>query len=96
MVVRWCGWRNRFLPEQRPSPALHGGCGVGQARLFPPEPQGCALPHVIQDVNLDVADCGPVVPAHDGFTIWPHQELLKVPADVMGLHGLPEEAFRGP
>lgn len=68
--------------------------GWGRPQLLPPDPQGCLLPHVGQDVQLDVADCGPVVPAHDGFTVRPHQELLKVPADVMDLHGFPEEAVR--
>lgn len=68
--------------------------GWGRPRLLPPDPQGCLLPHVGQDVHLDVADRGPVVPAHDGFTVRPHQELLKVPADVMDLHGFPEEAAR--
>lgn len=69
---------------------MWGGAGL----LLPPDRQGCLLPHAGQDVRLDGADRGPVVPAHDGFTVWPHQELLKVPADVMDLHGFPEEAVR--
>ena len=32
-------------------------------------------------------------PAHDRDTIRPHQELLKVPADIVDLHGIPEEIF---
>lgn len=68
--------------------------GWGRLQLLARDPQGCLLPHVGQDVQLDVADGGPVVPAHDGFTVRPHQELLKVPADVMDLHGFPEEAVR--
>lgn len=68
--------------------------GWGRPHLLPGGRQGFLLPHVGQDVLLDVADRGPVVPAHDGFAIWPHQELLKVPADVMDLHRFPEEAVR--
>lgn len=33
-------------------------------------------------------------PAHDRHSIGPHQELFEVPADVMDLHGIPEEIFR--
>lgn len=79
-----------------PSAALHDGRGGagGRPQLLPRDSQGCLPLHVGQDVHLDVADRGPVVPAHDGYTVWPHQELLKVPADVMDLHGIPEEAVR--
>lgn len=31
-----CGWRKGFLPEQSPSRALRGGCGVGQASVTSP------------------------------------------------------------
>jgi hypothetical protein len=34
-----------------------------------------------------------VEPAHDRDSIRSHQELLKVPADIMNLHGIPEEMF---
>lgn len=101
MIGRGLGWEcgvaggaDSFLTRGPPRPC-RVGVGGGRPRLLLPQPQGCVLPHVGQDVHLDVADRGPVVPAHDGFTVWPHQELLEVPADVMGLHGLPEEAFRG-
>lgn len=66
----------------------------GRSHLLPPDPLGCLPPHVGQDVHLDIADRGPVVPAHDGYAVWSHQELLKVPADIMVLHGFPEEAVR--
>ena len=68
--------------------------GWGRPDLLPVDCQGRLPPHVGQDVHLDGADRGPVVPAHEGHAIWPHQELLKVPADVMDLHGFPEEAVR--
>lgn len=80
-----------FLSRAPPGPCVED-VGWGRPQLLPPDPLGCFLPHVGQYVQLDVADCGPVVPAHDGFTVWPHQELLEVPADVMDLHGFPEEA----
>lgn len=79
--------------EALPSPCVVD-MGWRGYQLLPLGPQGCLPPHVGQDVHLDVADCGPVVPAHDGYAIWPHQELLKVPADVMDFHGFPEEASR--
>lgn len=76
-----------------PSQPLRDGQGMGRGcQLFPSGPQGCLPPHVGQDVHLDVADCGPVVPAHNRFAISPHQELLEVPADVMDLHRFPKEA----
>lgn len=66
------------------------GPSVGGAQLLP---GFWRYPlHVGQDVCLDGADLGAVVPAHDGDTVGPHQELLEVPADVTHLHGLPEEA----
>lgn len=87
------GAMDSFLNRVPPWPCMVD-VGWGRPQLLPANPQGCLPPHEGQDVHLDVADCGPVVPAHDGFTVWPHQELLKVPADVMDLHGLPEEAVR--
>lgn len=77
-----------------PSQPLRDGQEWARRQLLPPEAQGCLPPHVGQDVHLDIADCGPVVPAHDGYSVRPHQELLKVPADVVDLHGFPEEAAR--
>lgn len=64
----------------------------GGPQLLPLGLQDCPPPHVGQDVHLDRVDRGAVVPAHDGDAVWPHQELLKVPPDVMDLHGFPEKA----
>lgn len=84
------GTMDSFLNRVPPQPCVVN-MGWGRPRLLL---SPCLLPHVGQDVVLDVADRGPVVPAHDGYTVWPHQELLKVPADIMDLHGFPEEAVR--
>lgn len=66
--------------------------GVGQgADAFRPVLLGFELFQVGQDVCLDSADGSLVEPAHDRDPIGPHQELLKIPADVMDFHGLPEE-----
>lgn len=48
------------------------------------------LVQVHQDVRLDSADRNLVEPAHDRDAIGSHQELLKVPADVMDFDWLPE------
>lgn len=82
-----------FLNGDPPQPAVVD-MDRGRSHLLPPDSLGCLPPHVGQDVHLDIADRGPVVPAHDGYAVWSHQELLKVPADIMVLHGFPEEAVR--
>lgn len=87
------GEMDSFLNGDPPQP-WRVDTGWGRSQLLPPDPQGCLPPHVGQDVHLDVADRDPVVPAHDGYAVWSHQELLKVPADVMVPHGFPEEAVR--
>lgn len=79
--------------ESLPSPCMVD-MGWSGCQLLSHGPPVCLPPHVGQDVHLDIADCGPVVPAHDRYAIWPHQELLKVPADVVDFHGFPEEASR--
>lgn len=100
VIVRGLWWEcgvlrdmDSFLKESLPSPCMVD-MGWGGPQLLPPGRQGRLPPHVGQYVHLDGVDRGPVVPAHDGFAVWPHQELLKVPADVMDLHGFPEEAVR--
>ena len=87
------GEMDSFLHRVLPSPCTVD-IGWGGPQLLPLGLQGRPPPHVGQDVHLDSVDRGPVVPAHDGYTVWPHQELLKVPADVVDLHGFPEEAAR--
>ena len=47
------------------------------------------LLQVLQDVRSDGADGSLVEPAHDRDPVGPHQELLKVPADVVDLYRLP-------
>lgn len=86
VVVEMDSFLNRVLPSP-----CGVGTGWGGPPLLPLGLQGCPPPHVGQDVQLDSVDGGAVVPAHDGHTVGPHQELLKVPANVMDLHGLPEE-----
>ena len=71
-----------------------GGGGWDGPQLLPLDFHDCPPPHVVQDVHLDRVDRGAVVPAHDGDAVWPHQEFLKVPPDVMDLHGFPEKAAR--
>lgn len=49
------------------------------------------LPQIVHDVSLHNGDVGAMVPAHDGHALRAHQELLKVPLDVMVPQRLPEE-----
>ena len=89
------GEMGSFLNRVLPSPC--GGHGVGGwdgPQLLPLDFHDCPPPHVVQDVHLDRVDRGAVVPAHDGNAVWPHQEFLKVPPDVMDLHGFPEKVAR--
>lgn len=48
-------------------------------------------PQVGRDVILHGSDVGAMVPAHDGHALRAHQELLKVPLDVVVPQRLPEE-----
>lgn len=54
------------------------------------------LPHVGDDVVLHNGDVGAVVPAHDRHAVGAHQELLKVPLDVVVPKRLPEEVLGVP
>lgn len=66
-----------------------GGCRGGElGGLLAP-----LLPHVGDDVVLDSGDVGAVVPTHDGHPVSAHQELLKVPFDVVVPQRLPEEVL---
>lgn len=44
------------------------------------------------DVGPDLGNADTRVPPHHGLPVRPHQELFKVPLDVVGLHRLPEES----
>ena len=54
---------------------------------------GFEMAQVRHDVRLDSADRSLVEPAHDRDAIGSHQELLKVPADVMDFYWLTEGMF---
>lgn len=54
------------------------------------------LPYVGDDVVLHNGDVGTVVPAHDRHAVRAHQELLKVPLDVVVPQRFPEEILGVP
>lgn len=74
-----------------PPQPLHEAEGFSN---FPLVPQGCLLPHVGWDFHFYGAKYGLMEPAYSPYAIWPHQERLKVPADVVDLLGFAKEVAR--
>lgn len=79
------GKGEKLPPSWRPQPLL-----APWQRLL------LLLPHVGDDVVLHDGDVGAVVPAHDGHAVGAHQELLKVPLDVVVPKRFPEEVLGVP
>ena len=76
----WNFFKTRLLMRSRVAPAF-----LFHFELF----------QVDQDVFLDSADGSPVEPAQDRDPIRPHQELLKVPADIVDLYRIPGDVSEG-
>lgn len=80
-------WNGKHLGKCWPSRQQHEALLVVVLIMFlllPP-------PEVGHNVILHSGDVGAMVPAHDGHALRAHQELLKVPLDVMVPQRLPEE-----